>query len=76
MGTSIIIHDEEVIAYFVPKQVGISTKNLISEYFGIHSFSGKNAYIGTMIQNDARPYHDSTTFLRLFSGLLHVFLPF
>lgn len=75
-GASIILHEEEVIADYVPKQVGISAKNLISKYFSIHSCSGKNAYIVAAIQNYARAYHDSTTALRLFSGLLRMFCPF
>lgn len=37
MGTSIIIHEEDVIADFVPKQVGISTKNKTSS-LGILAF--------------------------------------
>lgn len=76
MGESFIIHVEDIIADFVPKEVAIITKNLIVEYFSIHNCKGKNMYTGAMIQNDARTNPDSTTFVQLFSGLLPVFRSF
>lgn len=40
-------------------------KKLISVYFSICNCTGKNVLVNVVIQNDARPYRDSTTFVSM-----------
>lgn len=47
------------------KQLDMKIKKLISVYLSIYNCTGKNVLVNVVIQNDARPYRDSTTFVSM-----------